>query len=73
MEANPADWASSRFERGQLELCALAMLGADFHERMKRAGRDVQPQPLTEELGDFPVCPPLPAQLPDQFAVRFEF
>jgi len=49
------------------------MFRADFHERMKRAGGDVQPQPIMKELGDFPVCPPLAAQFPDQFAVRLKF
>jgi hypothetical protein len=48
------------------------MFGAHFHERMKRAGRDGQPEPFMKELGDFPVCPPLAAQFPDQFAVRLK-
>jgi hypothetical protein len=45
------------------------MLGADFHEGVERAGRNVQSQALVEETGDFAIRPSFAAQFADQFAV----
>jgi hypothetical protein len=59
----------SDFQRRQFKLNPFVMLGADFHERVECAGRDVQSQALVEETGDFAIRPPFAAKFTDQFAV----
>jgi hypothetical protein len=59
----------SQFQRRQLKLGPFAMLGADFHEGVECAGRNVQSQALVEQPRDFAICPPFAAECTDQFAV----
>jgi hypothetical protein len=56
---------------GQFELHLFPMAGADFDVGVKRTRCDLQPQPLGKEPGHRPIRPPLSAEFPDQFAVRF--
>jgi hypothetical protein len=40
---------------------------------MESARSNVQPEPLSEQLGNFAIGSPAPPQLADQFAVGFKF
>jgi hypothetical protein len=57
----------------QFELHLLAVTGADFHERVERAGGDPKPEAFGKEPGNLPIRSPFTAEFSDQFAVRFEF
>jgi hypothetical protein len=70
-----AHWrlGSRKLDGRKFELHLLPVTGADFHEGVQCAGRDPQPKPFGKEPGNLSICPPLTAELSDQFAVGFEF
>jgi hypothetical protein len=70
-----AHWrlGSRKLDGRKFELHLLPVTGADFHEGVERAGRDLQPKPFGKEPGNLPIRPPFTAKLSDQLAVRFEF